>query len=41
VPSKSLETLERGERRIQTMNQDTQAAGRTFTVVQSRTQWDI
>ena len=26
---------------IQTMNQDTQAAGRTFTVVQSRTQWDI
>src|SRR4051812_10801911 len=26
---------------IQTMDQDTQAAGRTFTVVQNRKQWDI
>ncbi len=26
---------------VQTMGQGTQAAGRTFTVVQHRTQWDI
>jgi uncharacterized membrane protein YphA (DoxX/SURF4 family) len=26
---------------MQTMDQDVQAAGRTFTVVQRRTQWDI